>query len=197
MTQKNQGTGLGLSITHSVVEMMGGVIEVKSEPGKGSIFTVILQFSAEEAPEKKEESGQEKKRPAASFEGFRALLAEDNELNREIAETFLEDFGIKAESVVNGQEAVELLKKRGDGYFDVVFMDIQMPVMNGYQATRAIRELHTPYTDQLPIIAMTANAFAEDVQEAFRAGMNEHVTKPVDVRKLALVLDKYLSRTDR
>ncbi len=106
MTQKNQGTGLGLSITHSVVEMMGGVIEVKSEPGKGSIFTVILQFSAEEAPEK-EESGQEKKRPAASFEGFRALLAEDNELNREIAETFLEDFGIKAESVVNGQEAVE------------------------------------------------------------------------------------------
>ena len=89
-----------------------------------------------------------------------------------IAETFLEDFGIKAESVVNGQEAVELLKKRGDGYFDVVFMDIQMPVMNGYQATR-------------------------DVQEAFRAGMNEHVTKPVDVRKLALVLDKYLSRTDR
>ena len=197
MTQKNQGTGLGLSITHSVVEMMGGVIEVKSEPGKGSIFTVILQFSAEEAPEKKEESGQEKKRPAASFEGFRALLAEDNELNREIAETFLEDFGIKAESVVNGQEAVELLKKRGDGYFDVVFMDIQMPVMNGYQATQAIRELHTPYTDQLPIIAMTANAFAEDVQEAFRAGMNEHVTKPVDVRKLALVLDKYLSRTDR
>ena len=197
MTQKNQGNGLGLSITHSVVEMMGGVIEVKSEPGKGSIFTVILQFSAEEAPEKKEESGQEKKRPAASFEGFRALLAEDNELNREIAETFLEDFGIKAESVVNGQEAVELLKKRGDGYFDVVFMDIQMPVMNGYQATRAIRELHTPYTDQLPIIAMTANAFAEDVQEAFRAGMNEHVTKPVDVRKLALVLDKYLSRTDR
>ena len=138
---------------------MGGVIEVKSEPGKGSIFTVILQFSAEEAPEKKEESGQEKKRPAASFEGFRALLVEDNELNREIAETFLEDFGIKAESVVNGQEAVELLKKRGDGYFDVVFMDIQMPVMNGYQATRAIRELHTPYTDQLPIIAMTANAF--------------------------------------
>ena len=83
------------------------------------------------------------------------ILAEDNELNREIAETFLEDFGIKAESVVNGQEAVELLKKRGDGYFDVVFMDIQMPVMNGYQATRAIRELHTPYTDQLPIIAMT------------------------------------------
>lgn len=196
ITKQYGGSGLGMSITDRLVHLMGGEIVIDSMLGKGSDFSVYLTLPIAEVSEieteQEDETGTD-----FTFNGCHILMAEDNEINAEIAVSILENEGAKVDVAVNGKDAVEKYAASAPGTYNFILMDIQMPVMNGYQATQAIRELHTPYTDQLPIIAMTANAFAEDVQEAFRAGMNEHVTKPVDVRKLALVLDKYLSRTDR
>lgn len=196
ITKQYGGSGLGMSITDRLVHLMGGEIVIDSMLGKGSDFSIYLTLPIAEVSEieteQEDETGTD-----FTFNGCHILMAEDNEINAEIAVSILENEGAKVDVAVNGKDAVEKYAASAPGTYNFILMDIQMPVMNGYQATRAIRELHTPYTDQFPIIAMTANAFAEDVQEAFRAGMNEHVTKPVDVRKLALVLDKYLSRTDR
>jgi CheY-like chemotaxis protein len=125
--------------------------------------------------------------------GKRALLVEDNELNAEIAEEILSMTGIGVECVVNGAEAVDRISDVKDGYYDIVFMDIQMPVMNGYEATRAIRSIDRNYTKMLPIVAMTANAFAEDVQAARDAGMNAHISKPLEMDVLAKVLHKCIT----
>ena len=163
---------------------MGGVIEVKSEPGKGSIFNVILQFSAEEAPEKKEESGQEKKRPAASFEGFRALLAEDNEINMEIAEFYLEDMKIKVDKAWNGKEAVEMFAASEPGTYDMILMDIMMPVMDGLEAARYIRQMERSDAKKIPILALTAQVTSESIVECGKAGMDGHLTKPIEAQKL-------------
>lgn len=196
ITKQYGGSGLGMSITDHLVHLMGGEIVIDSMLGKGSDFSVYLTLPIAEVSEIETEQEDETETDF-TFNGCHILMAEDNEINAEIAVSILENEGAKVDVAVNGKDAVEKYAASAPGTYNFILMDIQMPVMNGYQATQAIRELHTPYTDQLPIIAMTANAFAEDVQEAFRAGMNEHVTKPVDVRKLALVLDKYLSRTDR
>jgi CheY-like chemotaxis protein len=124
--------------------------------------------------------------------GKRVLLVEDNELNAEIASEILAMTGLEVECVENGVEAVDRIASVGDGYYDLVFMDIQMPRMNGYEATRAIRAMDRKYTKMLPIIAMTANAFVEDVHEAEGAGMNAHISKPLDLDNLAKVLQKWL-----
>jgi CheY-like chemotaxis protein len=137
------------------------------------------------------------KTPLNNFEemnltGKRALLVEDNELNTEIAKEILQTTGMTVECAEDGSEAVDRIMEVEDGYYDIVFMDIQMPVMNGYEATRAIRAMGRKYTSTLPIIAMTANAFADDVRSATGAGMNEHISKPLDLKALAKILNKWV-----
>ena len=129
-----------------------------------------------------------------SFEGFRVLLTEDNELNREIASELLSDIGLEIEIAKNGKEAVEKVMMKPDHYYDLIFMDIQMPVMNGYEATRAIRSLDKEYAKNIPIIAMTANVFQDDIMKAIESGMNEHVTKPVDMKLVCRILQKWLKK---
>ncbi len=194
MTNVEQGTGLGLSITQSIISMMGGTIETDSKQGVGTRFTVTLRFKR-----LKEERIQAKQVDLAadeqtSFEGFRILLAEDNELNREIACELLSATGLAIDTATNGQEAFEKLKNSADGYYDLILMDIQMPVMNGYEATKAIRSLDRAYAKSIPIIAMTANVFQDDVMKAIESGMNEHVTKPIDMKIVCRVLQSWLHR---
>ena len=181
-----QGTGLGLSIVKNIVALMHGTISVQSELGKGSTFEVNLP----EIPVvtlKGEVVVQE--RPAVSLAGKHILLAEDNELNYEIARAILQERG-KAivERAENGEEAVRMFQKAPRGTYDVILMDIRMPVMDGFMATRAIRKLDREDAPQIPIIAMTADAFAEDIQRCNEAGMNGHISKPIDPTKMLLVI---------
>ena len=187
MTNVTQGTGLGLSIVKSVIDMMGGSIEVQSVQGQGSTFTVLLQFAL--AQERAEESETEEE---IHFDGRRILLVEDNELNREIACELFSEIGLVVETAQNGQEAIESIVRRPDHYYELVFMDIQMPVLNGYEATRKIRNVGKRYTDQLPVIAMTANVFQDDILEAIESGMNDHVAKPIDMKVISGVLRRWL-----
>ena len=185
-----QGTGLGMSITKNLVELMGGTITLETEPGKGTEFIVRLTFRLVSDP-----SGvrsccdtQESDIRQESFTGRRLLLAEDNEVNREIALMILEEKGFLLEVAENGQIAVDLISSAEPGYFDAVLMDIQMPVMNGYEAAKTIRALPDPQRASVPIIAMTANAFQEDIQTERKAGIEAHITKPIDVRELMQTL---------
>lgn len=197
---KIQGTGLGMSITKNLVSMMNGNIKVESEPGKGSRFTVTIFLKLLRDKDISKLSTGEEKGDVSLIEDLsrndysdkRALLVEDNELNAEIATEIIGMTGMKIEHVSNGQKAFERMQEVESGYYDVVFMDVQMPVMNGYEAARAIRKLPGEYIEKLPIIAMTANAFAEDVKAAKDAGMNEHVAKPLDLENLFVVLRKYI-----
>ncbi|MBR1820014.1 MAG: response regulator, partial [Clostridia bacterium] len=190
---KTQGTGLGLSITKKIVDLMGGDIEVETEQGRGTEFTVSLSFPLVEA-----EDGGEVEAPLAAapvdFSKVRLLLAEDNEINREIATMILSQSGFTIENVENGQIAVDMLAKSEPGYYDAVLMDIQMPVMDGYTAARTIRGLENPALASVPIIAMTANAFQEDVETARGVGMNGHIAKPLDVDKMLATLTEVLSK---
>ena len=193
MTNVEQGTGLGLSITQSIIAMMGGTIEAKSRQGEGTCFTVTLRFTRlKEDKVQKQETAQSEDN--ISFEGFRVLLTEDNELNREIASELLSDIGLEIETAKNGKEAVEKMMMKPDHYYDLIFMDIQMPIMNGYEATRAIRSLDSEYARNIPIIAMTANVFQDDIMKAIESGMNEHVTKPIDMKIVCHVLQKWLKK---
>ena len=190
-----QGTGLGMAITYNLVKMMNGSIRVESEPGKGSCFTVTLYLKLSENAETQPEAAVEKSADelrSTSFEGRRALLVDDNELNREIAAELLKMMKLDVECAVNGKEAVDKFAASEGGYYDLIFMDIQMPVMNGYDAVREIRKLDRPDAEKIPVVAMTANAFAEDVKEALNAGMNEHIAKPLDINKLIATLKKWL-----
>ncbi len=190
-----QGTGLGMAITYNLVKMMNGSIRVESEPGKGSCFTVTLYLKLSENAETQPEAAVEKSADelrSTSFEGRRVLLVDDNELNREIAAELLKMMKLDVECAVNGKEAVDKFAASGGGYYDLIFMDIQMPVMNGYDAVREIRKLDRPDAEKIPVIAMTANAFAEDVKESLNAGMNEHIAKPLDINKLIATLKKWL-----
>ena len=190
-----QGTGLGMAITYNLVKMMNGSIRVESEPGKGSCFTVTLYLKLSENAETHPEASVEKSADelrSTSFEGRRVLLVDDNELNREIAAELLKMMKLDVECAVNGKEAVDKFAASEGGYYDLIFMDIQMPVMNGYDAVKAIRKIDRSDAEKIPVVAMTANAFAEDVKESLNAGMNEHIAKPLDINKLIATLKKWL-----
>ena len=175
------GTGLGLRIVKSFVDLMNGDISVESEPGKGTCFTV--EISCRKVPEEELQQQMEEQPENVSLAGRRLLLAEDNGLNAEIAMTILQDAEAEVELAADGKIAVDMLKDAPEGYYDAVLMDIQMPNMNGYQATRAIRKLPDERA-KIPIIAMTANAFEEDRQAALAAGMDDYVAKPVEISEL-------------
>ena len=185
---KTEGTGLGMPITKRLVEMMDGSIELVSAPGKGTEFTVHLRLPL---------SGEQKeKTPTAdpTFAGTRLLVVEDNELNMEITTTVLEEAGFSVDQAVNGQEALEKVATAAPGQYALVLMDIQMPVMDGYEATRRIRALPDPAKARIPIVAMTANAFAEDRENALAAGMNDHIAKPFDIHTLLWKLAEILKK---
>lgn len=185
------GTGLGLSIVKSLLDMMGGEIEVESELGKGTTITLTLAHKIVEEQGGLKKQVLEQIPDVSRLKGKRILLAEDNELNAEISTTMLEDLGLLIEQAKDGQIALDMITNAREGYYDVVLMDIQMPNMDGYEATRRIRNLSGGKA-QIPIIAMTANAFEEDRQEAFFAGMNGHVAKPVNIRILMETLLKMI-----
>ena len=198
---KIQGTGLGMSITHSLVQMMDGDIQVESELGKGSRFTVTVHLKLQEESAAEDGSGDFGGTEAGDtleaiesldFSGRRALLAEDNDLNREIAVEILETTGLVVEEAVDGKEAVQQVSQHEDGYYDIIFMDVRMPRMNGYEATCAIRALELPYCKMVPIVAMTADAFAEDIRAAMEAGMSEHIAKPLNFKVLGRAMKKLL-----
>ena len=190
VTNKVQGTGLGMAITKKLVDQMHGSLDVESTPGKGSTFTVRLSLPlAETAYDTPEEE------PPADLHGLHLLMAEDNELNREIAVTLLEERGAAITTAENGREAVELFQNAPQGTFDAVLMDVMMPEMNGLEATRAIRAFeHCPPESGIPIIAMTANVFADDVKACLEAGMNSHVGKPLDMQVLAAEICRQMRR---
>ncbi len=175
---KQQGTGLGLSISNRLVQMMGSNIQIESEPGEGSTFGFVIPLILGEDTEA------ETVEEAVSFDGRRVLVVEDNELNAEIAQCLLEERGFDVDCVYNGAEAVERIKNTAPGTYDVVLMDIMMPVMDGLEATRTIRGMEREDCHRIPIVAMSANAFDDDLKKSVECGMNGHLSKPVDVEKL-------------
>ena len=184
---KFAGTGLGMSIAKNLVEKMGGSISFESKEGAGTTFVIQVPFKIDPDADKREEQRDVSEK---SIKGLHILLAEDNELNMEIAEFVLQNVGADVTKAWNGQEAVELFRKSEPGGFDTILMDIMMPVMNGYEATKMIRSLDREDAKTIPIIAMTANAFTEDRLKAKEAGMNEHIVKPLDVDLLIKVIHK-------
>ena len=184
---KFAGTGLGMAISKKLVEEMGGTITFESEKGVGTTFVIRVPFKIDPDADKREEP---KNVSEKSIKGLHVLLAEDNELNMEIAEFVLQNEGAEVTKAWNGQETVELFRKSEAGEFDVILMDIMMPVLNGYEAARRIRSLDREDAKKIPIIAMTANAFTEDRIRAKEAGMDEHVAKPVDAELLIKVIHK-------
>ena len=184
---KFAGTGLGMAISKKLVEEMGGTITFESKKGVGSTFVIRVPFKIDLDADKREES---KDVSEKSIKGMHVLLAEDNELNMEIAEFLLQNEGAEVTKAWNGQEIVELFRKSESGEFDVILMDIMMPIINGYEAAKRIRSLDREDAKKIPIIAMTANAFTEDRIRAKEAGMDEHVAKPIDVELLIKVIHK-------
>ena len=184
---KFAGTGLGMAISKKLVEEMGGTITFESKKGVGSTFVIRVPFKIDLDADKREES---KDVSEKSIKGLHILLAEDNELNMEIAEFLLQNEGAEVTKAWNGQEIVELFRKSEAGEFDVILMDIMMPIINGYEAAKRIRSLDREDAKKIPIIAMTANAFTEDRIRAKEAGMDEHVAKPIDVELLIKVIHK-------
>lgn len=192
-----QGTGLGMAITKSIIDLMGGTIEVNTAPGAGTEFVIRVKFKLLEDNALEDETGDESSNERSvvlDFTKIRLLLAEDMAVNREIAKALLSRLGFMVETAENGKEAVDKVASSGRGYFDAVLMDIQMPVMDGYDATRAIRALEDEELSGIPIVAMTANAFSEDVKKAHDAGMNGHIAKPINVENMVRTLTDVLSK---
>lgn len=195
-TNRVQGTGLGMAITKNIVDMMGGTIHVDSVEGKGSSFEVILEFridkAAEDAVQNLQDSVKAEMNKEEILKGKKFLCAEDNELNAEILRALLETEGASCEICVNGVEIVSRFETVHPGEFDMILMDVQMPLMNGYEATRAIRRGNNPLGSKIPIVAMTANAFADDIQRSMEAGMNDHISKPMNLQRLKKAVVKLL-----
>lgn len=183
---KFQGTGMGMPIVKSLIELMGGTIEISSKVGVGSTFNVQIPLDIDKNPQAREDASRQTN--SCSLAGMNVLLAEDNELNAEIAQTLLESEGIVVTRAADGNETVDLYAGRPAGSFDAILMDIMMPGMDGYEATRAIRLSEKADAADIPIIALTANAFAEDAKAALDAGMNAHLSKPLDFNKLKNIL---------
>lgn len=199
VTNRVQGTGLRMAITKNIVDMMSGIIQVESEEGIGSTFEVIFEFRIDKEKEKSSPA-QPRKNEINSGEsdilkGKRFLCAEDKELNAEILKALLEMEGAECEICTNGEEIVERFADVREGEFDAILMDVQMPLMNGYEAARAIRSGTNPLGRTIPVIAMTANAFADDIQQSLVAGMNAHISKPMDMGVLRKTVVKVISET--
>ena len=190
-----QGTGLGMSIVKGIVDLMGGTIEVNTKKGSGTEFVINLSFliQTEEDIKKNYEDEKQKNLAKVDFTGKRVLLVDDIQVNRMISAKLLEKSGFAVETAENGQEAVDKVKDAKAGYYDVILMDIQMPVMDGYEASAAILKLNDKEKASVPIIAMTANAFAEDKKRALDAGMKGHIAKPIDIKNLLDTLSEILS----
>ena len=184
------GTGLGMTITKRLVDAMGGKIEVESQQNMGTTVTVSITFSRLVGLEEK----REEVIPDAFLKGIRVLLVEDNEINGEIASEMLRELKVNVDLVTNGKECIDALLEKDAGYYDLVLMDIQMPVMDGYEATRIIRRFSDKDKRLIPVIAMTANAFEEDKQKAFQSGMNGHLAKPVEMRHLIQALKSAIGK---
>ena len=189
---KVPGVGLGLPIVKSLIDMMNGTIQVESKLNKGTKFTVELSFLTS----LQVENVNERNTSTLDFSGKHILLVEDNELNAEIGIELLNTFKVIIDLAKNGEECIKILEKMPEGYYDLILMDIQMPIMDGYEATKIIRSFNNKNA-QIPIIAMTANAFEEDRKHALQLGMNEHLAKPVDIEKLKDVLTKYFNHEKR
>lgn len=203
------GIGVGLAITKGLLDLMGGSIVIESEPGRGSVVTVSLPLKICEAPQQavqgspglnEQQAGHGASSDAGaadecscSFADKRILLVEDVELNMEIAEAMLSTTGVQIEKAYNGQEAVQMVREKPCGYYDLIFMDIQMPVMDGYEATRQIRRMDRQDAGKIPIVALSANALAQDVENSKDAGMNGHLAKPIDMDPIENVMRQYLS----
>ena len=190
---KVEGSGLGMSIVKRIIDLMGAEISIESEQGKGTTVTMIFEHRIAERPEKAKQQAAEKA-AAVELAGRRILLAEDNDLNAEIALTVLRGAGMQVDRAADGAECVELLQKAAPRTYELILMDVQMPKVNGYEATRKIRALDDEAKRHIPIVAMTANAFAEDREKAQAAGMDDFLPKPVDVKKMMALLAKLLRR---
>ncbi len=185
MTNKIQGTGLGMAITKNLVDSMGGIIDVESEPGQGSCFEVLIDLKiAEDRTAALASQAEVDEQDGNILQGMRFLCAEDNELNAEILTELLKIEGAECTICENGEEILKTFEQSAPGDYDMILMDVQMPVMNGYEATKAIRRSSHELAKTIPIIAMTANAFSEDIQHSLAAGMNAHVSKPVEMKVL-------------
>ncbi len=192
VTNTIQGTGIGMSIVKSLVDLMGGSIDVESMQGKGTCFELILDFRISEktVTDCSKQKEEKEETDTSQLRGMHFLCAEDNELNAEILKELLHMEGAECVICPNGRAVVEKFEKSAPGDYDMILMDVQMPVMNGYEATKAIRRGNHPLALTIPIVAMTANAFSEDVQKSLSAGMNVHISKPMDMKKLARVVKK-------
>ena len=184
-----QGTGLGLPLALKLSQLLGGSISCVSKQGVGSTFTISFPFKVVKKHENNDSLTDENEK-IVEFKGKKILIVEDNVLNREIALDIIQEEGMVADTAENGKIAVEMLRDKGPSYYDAILMDIQMPVMNGYEATKAIREMYP--NENIIIIAVSANAFEEDKATSIAAGMNDHVAKPINIKELQEAMKKHM-----